>query len=69
MVEPGKIALFKGIRETGSIAAAARQLGMNYKRAWYLDPWNKWLMRSIINIDSERRVMDTAADSDGMCGA
>jgi molybdate transport system regulatory protein len=36
MVGPGKIALLKGVRETASISAAARQLGMNYKRAWYL---------------------------------
>jgi hypothetical protein len=34
-----------------------------------LDPWNKWLMRSIIDIDAERRVMDAAEDSDGMGGA
>jgi molybdate transport system regulatory protein len=33
---PGKIALLKGVRDTGSISAAARQLGMDYKRAWYL---------------------------------
>jgi len=26
-------------------------------------------MRSIINIDAEGRVMDAAADNDGMCGA
>jgi molybdate transport system regulatory protein len=36
MVGPGKIALLKGVRDTGSISAAARQLGMSYKRAWYL---------------------------------
>jgi molybdate transport system regulatory protein len=36
MVGPGKIALLKAVRETGSISAAARQLGMDYKRAWYL---------------------------------
>jgi molybdate transport system regulatory protein len=36
MVGPGKIALLKAVQDTGSIAAAARQLGMNYKRAWYL---------------------------------
>lgn len=36
MIGPGKIALLKAVRETGSISAAARQMGMNYKRAWYL---------------------------------
>jgi molybdate transport system regulatory protein len=33
---PGKIALLEAIRSTGSIAAAARQLGMSYSRAWLL---------------------------------
>jgi molybdate transport system regulatory protein len=36
MVGPGKIDLLKAVRETGSISAAARKLGMSYKRAWYL---------------------------------
>lgn len=33
---PGKAALLQSIKETGSIAAAGRQIGMSYKRAWYL---------------------------------
>lgn len=33
---PGKVALLAAIRDTGSIAAAGRQLGMSYKRAWHL---------------------------------
>ncbi len=33
---PGKAALLQGIRETGSIAASGRRMGMSYKRAWYL---------------------------------
>lgn len=33
---PGKAALLEGIRETGSIAAAGRRIGMSYKRAWLL---------------------------------
>jgi molybdate transport system regulatory protein len=33
---PGKVDLLEGIRETGSIAAAGRRLGMSYKRAWLL---------------------------------
>src|SRR6266853_1562525 len=36
IVGPGKIALLKAVRDTGSISAAARHMGMNYKRAWYL---------------------------------
>ncbi len=33
---PGKANLLQGIKETGSIAAAGRRMGMSYKRAWYL---------------------------------
>ena len=33
---PGKADLLQGIAETGSIAAAGRQMGMSYKRAWTL---------------------------------
>lgn len=35
-IGPGKIGLLEGIKQTGSIAAAGRQLDMSYKRAWYL---------------------------------
>lgn len=35
-VGPGKIALLEAIIDTGSITAAARQLGMSYRRAWLL---------------------------------
>ncbi len=33
---PGKAQLLQGIKETGSISAAGRRMGMSYKRAWYL---------------------------------
>ncbi|MGV8955419.1 MAG: winged helix-turn-helix domain-containing protein [Cypionkella sp.] len=33
---PGKAALLAGIRDTGSISAAGRQMQMSYKRAWML---------------------------------
>ncbi|WP_342163162.1 winged helix-turn-helix domain-containing protein [Methylobacterium sp. SD21] len=36
LLGPGKVALLEGIRETGSISAASRRMGMSYKRAWYL---------------------------------
>lgn len=36
MIGPGKIALLTHIRDTGSIAAAGRVMGMSYKRAWSL---------------------------------
>jgi molybdate transport system regulatory protein len=35
-VGPGKADLLEGIRETGSIAAAGRRMGMSYKQAWLL---------------------------------
>lgn len=33
---PGKAALLEAIRETGSISAAGRRLGMSYRKAWML---------------------------------
>jgi molybdate transport system regulatory protein len=33
---PGKADLLQTIGETGSISAAARQMGMSYRRAWLL---------------------------------
>jgi molybdate transport system regulatory protein len=35
-IGPGKAKLLESIRETGSISAAAREMGMSYKRAWLL---------------------------------
>ena len=35
-IGPGKAALLQAIAETGSIAAAARGMGMSYRRAWVL---------------------------------
>ncbi len=35
-IGPGKIALIEAIAETGSITAAAKSLGMSYRRAWML---------------------------------
>lgn len=36
MMGPGKADLLERIAATGSIAAAARDMGMSYKRAWML---------------------------------
>ncbi len=33
---PGKIVLLEAIKATGSISAAARRIGMSYRRAWLL---------------------------------
>jgi molybdate transport system regulatory protein len=35
-IGPGKAKLLESIRDTGSISAAAREMGMSYKRAWTL---------------------------------
>ncbi|MGH7065613.1 MAG: winged helix-turn-helix domain-containing protein [Stellaceae bacterium] len=35
-IGPGKARLLESIRDTGSISAAARGMGMSYKRAWLL---------------------------------
>lgn len=35
-IGPGKADLLQNIKETGSISAAGRNMGMSYKRAWYL---------------------------------
>ena len=35
-VGPGKVDLLEAIAATGSITAAARRLGMSYRRAWLL---------------------------------
>ena len=33
---PGKVKLLEAIHDTGSNAAAGREMGMSYKRAWHL---------------------------------
>lgn len=35
-IGPGKADLLAALAETGSISAAARSMGMSYKKAWYL---------------------------------
>lgn len=36
VIGPGKVELLRAVAEHGSISAAARSLGMGYKRAWSL---------------------------------
>ena len=48
-IGPGKADLLEGIRETGSIAAAGRRLGMSYKRAWLLvETMNRCFKRPLV---------------------
>lgn len=46
---PGKIDLLRKVGESGSISAAARELGMPYKRAWLLiDSLNRGLASPVL---------------------
>jgi molybdate transport system regulatory protein len=49
-IGPGKIAVLEAVAETGSISAAARLLGMSYRRAWMLiDEMNQALVSPAVN--------------------
>jgi len=49
-VGPGKVALLEAIRKTGSISAAARRLGMSYRRAWLLaDTMNRCFRAPLVD--------------------
>jgi len=48
-VGPGKAKLLESIRETGSISAAALDMGMSYKRAWLLlDSMNQAFTEAVV---------------------
>jgi molybdate transport system regulatory protein len=48
-VGPGKVALLEAIRDTRSITAAAKSMGMSYRRAWILvDELNRSLARAAV---------------------
>ena len=48
-VGPGKVDLLEAIAATGSITAAARQLGMSYRRAWLLvDTMNRCFRIAVV---------------------
>lgn len=48
-IGPGKARLLESIRDTGSISAAAREMGMSYKRAWLLlDSMNRAFNESVV---------------------
>lgn len=48
-VGPGKIALLEAIRDTRSITAAAKSMGMSYRRAWILvDELNRSLASAAV---------------------
>jgi len=46
---PGKADLLDGIRDTGSISAAGRRMGMSYRRAWNLvDTLNRYFRQPVV---------------------
>lgn len=46
---PGKAELLGAVRETGSISAAGRKLGMSYRRAWLLiDTMNRCFAKPLV---------------------
>jgi molybdate transport system regulatory protein len=49
-VGPGKVTLLEAIGRTGSISAAAREMGMSYRRAWLLvDATNTMFRRPVVS--------------------
>jgi molybdate transport system regulatory protein len=55
-VGPGKIDLLEAIAKTGSITAAARALGMSYRRAWLLvDTMNRCFRRPVVQAETGGR--------------
>ncbi|MBC7155371.1 MAG: LysR family transcriptional regulator [Rhodobacteraceae bacterium] len=53
MIGPGKAELLERIARTGSIAAAGREMGMSYKRAWQLITTMNAMFRAPL-VDSTR---------------
>jgi molybdate transport system regulatory protein len=48
-IGPGKLSLLKAILSTGSISAAARNMGMSYRRAWLLvDTMNRCFREPLV---------------------
>ena len=55
-VGPGKIDLLEAIAATGSITAAARRLGMSYRRAWLLvDTMNRCFKNPVVDAETGGR--------------
>ena len=52
-VGPGKVDLLEAIAKTGSITAAAKALGMSYRRAWLLvDTMNRCFKSPVVDAES-----------------
>ena len=52
-VGPGKVDLLEAIGASGSITAAAKSLGMSYRRAWLLvDTMNRCFRRPVVDAEA-----------------
>ena len=52
-IGPGQVDLLEAIAETGSITAAAKKLGMSYRRAWMLvDTMNRCFKTPIVEAEA-----------------
>ncbi len=52
-VGPGKVDLLEAIADSGSITAAARALGMSYRRAWLLvDTMNRCFREPVVTAEA-----------------
>ncbi|HYT97560.1 MAG TPA: winged helix-turn-helix domain-containing protein [Casimicrobiaceae bacterium] len=52
-IGPGKVDLLEAIAEMGSITAAAKKLGMSYRRAWMLvDTMNRCFKSPIVEAEA-----------------
>ena len=52
-VGPGKVDLLEAIGASGSITAAAKALGMSYRRAWLLvDTMNRCFRRPVVDAEA-----------------
>ena len=51
-IGPGKADLLEAIASTGSISAAAREMGMSYRRAWLLvDTMNQCFIKPLVSTE------------------
>lgn len=60
-IGPGKVHLLEAIEQTGSISAAARTVGMSFRRAWFLiDTMNQAFREPVVKASPGGRTGGTA---------
>lgn len=61
-IGPGKVDILEGVKETGSITAAGRRMGMSYKRAWLLvETMNRCFKKPVVETSRGGRTRGGAA--------